>query len=369
MTTKFINKDGIARVRVISPGQGSSAYYKEDQLARDGSAFTRHWDEAGGGWVGGMVYIDHPSKSDRKERPERSLHDLLGPVVGTPTFDKNGPKGPGLYSEFKVAPHWRPFVEGLAEDIGVSLMASGSAYEETIGGKKTKVVEKFNPGAGFDLVTRSGRGGRMVPLFEAATEAANTRVSDWMRNSEFMENDGRSEEERFMDFLETEPKGEGDKMELIEAQAKLIEAEGTVVTLTGANETLTKENAKLAEALALRDAKGIIAEAVNDKKHELPDVTKTRLIESLTKSAPMKEGKLDEEALKTLIESAVKDAKEYIESLTKTKPGVVGMGESAGHDEDEADHEARVARKAASYFAERKGTEEECKRMAELFYS
>ena len=242
---------------------------------------------------------------------------------------------------------------------------------ETIGGKQTKVCEKFNPGATFDFVTQAGRGGKMVAIQEAADE----KVKEFMESAGFVESDGRSQEVRFMEWLD-KPEGEGDQMELKEVQVKLVDAEGKVITLTEANAKLeeTKEKllascAKLEEALALRDAKGIIAEAVNDKKHELPDVTKTRLIESLTKSAPMKEGKLDEEALKTLIESAVKDAKEYIESLTKTKPGVVGMGESAGHDEDEAGHEARVARKAASYFAERKGTEEECKRMAELFYS
>ena len=164
-------------------------------------------------------------------------------------------------------------------------------------------------------------------------------------------------------------KPEEDQMEALEVQTKLTEADGRIVILTGANETLTKENAKLAEAIALRDARDIITEAVNDKKHELPDVTKTRLIESLTKSAPMKEGKLDGDALTTLMAEAIKAEVEYIGSINKTTPGVTGMGESSGSEDDEAGHEARVARKAASYFAERKGTEEECKRMAELFYS
>ena len=169
-----------------------------------------------------------------------------------------------------------------------------------------------------------------------------------------------------MEWLD-KPEGEGDKMELIEAQAKLTEADGKIVILTEANETLTKENAKLAEGLALRDARDIITEAVN--KNDLPNVTKTRLIESLTKSAPMAEGKLDGDALTTLMAEAIKAEVEYIGSINKTTPGVTGMGESSGNEDDEAGHEARVSRKAASYFAERKGTEEECKRMAELFYS
>ena len=56
---KFINDEGIAHVRVISPGQGSSAYYKEEQLARDVDAFT-----------GGLVYIDHPGRKEAKDRPD-----------------------------------------------------------------------------------------------------------------------------------------------------------------------------------------------------------------------------------------------------------------------------------------------------------
>ena len=353
---KFINEEGIARVRVIEPGQGTSAFYKEGQLARDNHAFD-----------GGLVFIDHPGLKERKDRPERSLKDLAGPIVGTPEYDKNGPVGPGLYSEFRVAKHWREFVEELGP--AVSLRAGGKAVMESIDGKQTKVAEKFNPGAGYDLVTKAGRGGKMVPLYEAATAMADGKVSEFMESAGFVESDGRSEEERFMEWLEDEPKGEGDKMELTEVQVKLTEAEGQVTTLTEANETLTKENAKLAEAIALRDAKDIITEAVNDKKHELHDATKERLIEALVKAAPMKEGKLDEESLTTLIEAEIKGAKEYLESIVKTKPGITGMGESSGTDDDEAGHEARVARKAASYFAERKGTEEECKRMAELFYS
>ena len=357
MSKKFINKDGIARVRVISPGQGTSAFYKEEQLARDREAFS-----------GGLVFIDHPGRQESKDRPERSLRDLVGPIVGTPIYEKNGSVGPGLYGDVKVASHWRPFIEDLGPDIGVSIRAGGSAVMETIGGKKTKVAEKFNPGATFDFVTQAGRGGKMVPLYEAATAGADAVVGEFMEAAGFVESDGRSEEERFMEWLDR-PKGEEDQMAEKEVQTKLTEAEAQVATLTTANETLTTENARLAEAIALRDAAVIITEAVNDEKCKLPEITKTRLIENLTKAAPLKEGKLDKEALNTLIEAQIKTEGEYVEAITpKARPGIKGMGESGGND-DGAGHEARVARKAARYFAERKGTKEECERMAELFYN
>jgi len=351
---KFINEEGIARVLVINPGQGSSAHYEEEQLERDVHSFD-----------GGQVYVDHPGLKERKDRPERSLRDLVGPIVGTPTYDKSGPEGPGMYSEFRVAKHYRDFVEELGP--AVSLRAGGKAVMKTINGKQTKVAERFNPGAGYDLVTKAGRGGKMVPLYEAATAVADGKINEFMEAAGFVESDGRTEEARFMEWLD-EPKGDG--MEDTKLQEKLTESEGKITTLTQERDDVLAENAKLAEALALRDAKATITESINGEK-DLPDVTKTRLIESLTKSAPMKEGKLDEAALTVLVTEAVKDAKGYIESLTKVTPGIRGMGEGGNVEElEEAGHAARVERKAADYLKENKAADEaQAKRMAELFYS
>ena len=351
---KFINEEGIARVLVINPGQGSSAHYEEEQLERDVHSFD-----------GGQVYVDHPGLKERKDRPERSLRDLVGPIVGTPTYDKSGPEGPGMYSEFRVAKHYRDFVEELGP--AVSLRAGGKAVMKTINGKQTKVAERFNPGAGYDLVTKAGRGGKMVPLYEAATAVADGKVNEFMEAAGFVESDGRTEEARFMEWLD-EPKGDG--MEDTKLQEKLTESEGKITTLTQERDDVLAENAKLAEALALRDAKATITESINGEK-DLPDVTKTRLIESLTKSAPMKEGKLDEAALTVLVTEAVKDAKGYIESLTKVTPGIRGMGEGGNVEElEEAGHAARVERKAADYLKENKAADEaQAKQMAERFYS
>ena len=351
---KFINEEGIARVLVINPGQGSSAHYEEEQLERDVHSFD-----------GGQVYVDHPGLKERKDRPERSLRDLVGPIVGTPTYDKSGPEGPGMYSEFRVAKHYRDFVEELGP--AVSLRAGGKAVMKTINGKQTKVAERFNPGAGYDLVTKAGRGGKMVPLYEAATAVADGKINEFMEAAGFVESDGRTEEARFMEWLD-EPKGDG--MEDTKLQEKLTESEGKITTLTQERDDVLAENAKLAEALALRDAKATITESINGEK-DLPDVTKTRLIESLTKSAPMKEGKLDEAALTVLVTEAVKDAKGYIESLTKVTPGIRGMGEGGNVEElEEAGHAARVERKAADYLKENKAADEaQAKQMAERFYS
>ncbi|GAG23408.1 unnamed protein product, partial [marine sediment metagenome] len=117
----------------------------------------------------------------------------------------------------------------------------------------------------------------------------------------------------------------------------------------------------------LRDARDKITEAVNDKKHEkLPDVMKERLIEALTKSAPMKDGKLDEDALKTLTEDAIKSETELFESLTEKKPGVRGMGEGGEDNEDDEGHKRLMETKTQEYLRAGK-TKEEAEGMARIF--
>lgn len=341
---KFIDKDGIAQVRIISPGQGTSAYYKEGQLARDVGAFD-----------GGLVFIDHPGKNEQKDRPERSLRDLVGPIVGTPTYLKEGKKGPGVYGSVKVAKHWQPLIEDLGSTLGISLRAAGSAIYESMGGKNVKVAEKFNPGAGFDFVTRAGRGGKMVPLLEAAVTGADTVVNKWLGSATFQESDnGRTEEERFLDYLEG---GDMADKDLAGVEAKLAATEAKL-------KTLETENSRLAEALGLRQAQDLITEALGKDTVKLPVPTKARITKSIAENAPLVEGKLDTAKLTTMIETAITEETEYIESLSP-KPGITGMGGGAADTTKEGATKL-FERQKSRYLREGK-SEEEATRMANIF--
>jgi len=205
----------------------------------------------------------------------------------------------------------------------------------------------------------------VVPLFEAATEEAESKIQDWMAHTDFTEMDGgRSEEERFLDYLEHRQEG---PMVDKEVQEQLTEATAQVATLTTERDTLLADNKKMAEAIALRDARDKITEAVNDKKYEkLPDVTRERLIESLTKSTPMKDGKLDEEALTKLVEDAIKAETEYVESLTARKPGVRGMGEGGEDNGEDEGHTRLMETKTQEYLRAGK-SKEEAEQMARIF--
>jgi len=350
--SKFIDMNGLAHVKVISPGQGTSAYYKEDQLKRDTSAF-----------VGGLSFIDHPGKSEQRDRPERSLRDLVGPIVGKPVYEAQGKSGPGVYGSVKVAKHWRPFIEELGSTLGISIRASGSATMESIGGKKVKVAEKFNPGAGFDFVTQAGRGGKMVSLLESATAVADGIVSGWLGSTDFTESeDGRSEEERFLSWVE---KGQEDQMEKNEKdlQPALTAAEAKITAYKEQVTTLTTENARLAEALGLRQAQDAITEALSKDTVKLPTVTKERIIKTLSESAPLVEGKLDTGKLTEMIIETIKTESEYVESITK-KPGITGMG--GGTPPDDGGHQHLIDRKVKGYM--KAGySEADAKQMAERF--
>ena len=348
---KFIDGAGIAHVKVISPGQGTSAYYKEEQLSRDVGAFT-----------GGLAFIDHPGLAERKDRPERSLRDLVGPIVGTPVYHKEGKSGPGVYGAVKVAKHWRPFIEELGSTLGISLRAGGTAIFESIGGKRTKVAEKFNPGAGFDFVTRAGRGGKMVPMLESARVAADGAVNGWLGSTGFLEssNDGRTDEEKFLDYLEGEEMPKKDETDL---QAQLVAMEARAVKAETEVKSLKMEKERLAEAVGLRQAQDAIAEALGKDTVKLPEATKARITKNVAAAAPMVEGKLDTAKLATMIEAAVTEETEYIESLSP-KPGIKGMGGGPAKDEEGA--KRLFERQKQRYLAEGK-SEEDATQMAHVF--
>jgi hypothetical protein len=99
-----------------------------------------------------------------------------------------------------------------------------------------------------------------------------------------------------------------------------------VAELETKNAALVAENQRLAEALVLREAQDIVLAEVA-KETTLPEITRTRLVESLKTQTPLKEGKLDSEALKATIAQRVKDEKAYVEALKPQK--ITGLGAPA----------------------------------------
>lgn len=148
---------GIWRSKIIAADvQGSSGYYPGDVLRRDGSkAFP----------AGTHVYFDHPTDTEERERPERSVRDLAGYLTDDAAFE-DGLDGSGLYARIQFLPHVKEHIRSIAEHVGLSIRAAGEIAETATG----RVVKSIQHGLSVDVVTRAGAGGRLIYMAESDTQ-------------------------------------------------------------------------------------------------------------------------------------------------------------------------------------------------------
>jgi hypothetical protein len=160
LSERAIKADGSALIKIIAPGWGSSGHYSREMLERDGAkAFPS----------GTKMYLDHPTKTEERERPERSVTDLAAETTG-PAAYREGPQGHGLYAPAKVFTAHRQMLEDLAPHIGVSIRALGrtAAKPVTTEGRTGPAIEELVSAKSVDFVTEPGAGGAIVSLFESA---------------------------------------------------------------------------------------------------------------------------------------------------------------------------------------------------------
>lgn len=154
-TTRLSKSGSKWRARLLqAPTHGSSGYYPEETVRRDGPRTFP---------IGTQIYFDHPGRTEREDRPERSVRDLAGKISSTPVFE-----GDGLYADIDFYSWAAGVVEEMAGDIGLSIRASAEIVPGQVDGRATGVVSKLLEGVSVDLVTKAGAGGRLVTLLEAA---------------------------------------------------------------------------------------------------------------------------------------------------------------------------------------------------------
>ncbi len=154
-----VGQDGTAYLKLIAPGWGSSGYYSEQVLQRDGAkAFPS----------GTKNFWNHQTSAEEAARPEGDLRDLASVLTEDAHYEANGPAGAGLYAKANVQPHFREHVDSLAKHIGMSIRASGRAKEGKADGKSGPIIEQLTRGISVDYVTTPGAGGKILQLFEAA---------------------------------------------------------------------------------------------------------------------------------------------------------------------------------------------------------
>lgn len=264
-------KKGTWRVKLIQPGWGSSGYYTPELLETYGPST---WPK------GTQVYLDHPTVSEKLDRPERSIRDLGGSLVTTPVYEKGGEDGPGLYSDIKFLPHVEPIIEALFNIVGMSVRASGEGRVGEVEGKKGLIFESLMDGDSVDVVTKAGAGGKLIRLMESARNERKEEEKMGMVQIEEAEVTGLREKASKLSVTEAE---------LSKIQKELEEAKEGLSKVTGERDT------------ALREADKAAAQALISP-HPFNDLEQAGLLAQM----PLTEaGRLDSAKMKTMVEEAL----------------------------------------------------------------
>ena len=392
-----VRQDGTIHMRIIGPGWGSSGYYSEEMLRRDGPGAFR---------AGTKMYWDHPTIAEESERPEGSLRDLAAVLVSDARYEE-GAQGPGLYADAKVFGQYSEAVNELAPHIGVSIRAAGRATTGEAEGRKGTIIDAITQARSVDFVTEPGAGGRIVQMFEAARgnsdadaqrrkgagerllEARNvaewlesrlhlelTQIGDHMFGQGHLTRDERIArssavgdaldafrkvvEERapqlYRRDLGQDPPTDNTALSVNESEANssggqtMDELEKVCAELVTAQEAITAletERDRLAEALLVRDAEGIVREAL--AQSNLPGVTVTRLQRACSLNPPVDgNGKLDSAGLKQRVQESIAAETQYLQEAAGWGQGrIEGMGSqpaaNGGGDVDMNVVESRLA--------------------------
>ena len=161
---------GRAKIGIITPGTGSSGTYPRETIEAAGrdKVFGR----------GLHMYLDHATEAEDWTRPEGSLRNLVGVLTEDAHWDD---EAGGLVAEAKIYSHWKPIIEEMADDIGVSIRAAGEVREDA----GQRIVTRLTEARSVDFVTKAGRGGRVLEFLESARvqEGVNSETRDLLSSA------------------------------------------------------------------------------------------------------------------------------------------------------------------------------------------
>lgn len=164
-----IDESGNLKGRVVVMGLSSNGNnYLESALQSVGAVFA-----------GKPIYVDHPTRAEETDRPERSVRDLVGKLPDKPLdfyvdTVKEGPLAGRKATFFrngvlsKTADWLGTLIkEKIAGDMSINAIGRGHG-----GPEHTFAVEAFTDSTSLDFVTRAGAGGKGV-LESAGRPAAD----------------------------------------------------------------------------------------------------------------------------------------------------------------------------------------------------
>lgn len=147
----------VVPVTLIRPGWSANGrHYGQDVLTKAAKVFE-----------GVKAYADHPGKEDEKNRPERSVKDIVGYYTGV-----NVTNDGALKADLHVVGEARQWLWPLIQEtvtakqdlIGLSINALGKTSMGERDGKRGVIVEDIVKGNSTDIVTTPAAGGAFERL-------------------------------------------------------------------------------------------------------------------------------------------------------------------------------------------------------------
>lgn len=273
-------ESGLIKGVIIAEGlSANNNYYTLDALRNTGHLFE-----------GKPIFVDHPSKTEQRDRPERSVRDIAGVIrsteMGYNKEGKNALRFTGYIS--KAEPELRTKIaEGLVGDL--SIMAFGTGKRDPKSG--VFMVEAFTDAFSVDLVTFAAAGGEVETLFES---------------------------------VQTE--------EVVEETVE----ESNTQELRAMLESVRDENTRLVHMLRTQDAKVTIKDVLEESTKGLPEATISWMRQEVE---AIQEAYADQDdmTLDQLKEAVVEIVKKHRDYLAKVVPAGRQTGGNTQPEEDAGD--------------------------------
>lgn len=280
-------------VKLIAPGWGSSGYYSKEMLKRDGPSVFK---------AGTHMYMNHPTAAEERARPEGDLNNLAAVLTEDAKWHDTHKEGPGLYSNFKLFSDHAAKIKEKGPYTGASIRAfAGQVEEGEAEGKKGKIIKSLVRAESVDFVTKAGAGGKPLVEGERPPEP---------HNNSHKEKESMTEQE-------------------VAAQAALRETDRKrIADLEATNAALVLgQNQAVATAMYIESfaAKGLTLSVEAAK--------------AMAAAPPMKDGKVDAEAIKKVAEG--------VTGSKKQGGKVVNLGGSGESGDEDAEAKKALAAQEA----------------------
>lgn len=271
-----VKSDGTMKIKLIAPGWGSSGYYPEDVLKRDGPNIFKK---------GTPMYINHQTAQEEAARPEGDVTAKLGALTEDAHFENDPIHGKGLYGLTKVYKHHHNFVNEVASDSGFSIRAYGKAKHGTQKGKSGPIIQTLERAKSVDLVTVAGAGGKAVELFEAA------------RNS----------------------------VAPIEVKEHVMD-ENEVKTLRETLQRVEAQNRSLIETQRKLSAEQTAGKIIANKMRSYPVAAKEHALSEALRTIPTVNDEIDMPAFETKVNEAITNTVKFVNSVRGITGDVQNLG-------------------------------------------